>query len=110
MEFFPMFSSRWRSPDGIVHVFITETNPITINITIGKAGSSVAAWAYGLSELVNLVLQNHNIETVIERLQDITTGQSTFNTNGVQVRSTVEAVAFALREYQIQKQRTKNAR
>lgn len=107
IDSFPMVSSRWRSPDGNVTVFITETEPLTISITIGKAGTSVAAWAYGMSELLNLVFEHHPLDVVIDKLTNITTHQSSLNTNGVEVRSTIEAVAFALREYQIRKEREK---
>lgn len=98
-DIFPMYSFRWTTPDGTANIFVTETKPITISITIGKAGTSIAGWAYALSQLVNLALRNHSVDEVIDILTDITTHQSAYNSNGVQCRSTPEAVAFALTEY-----------
>ena len=98
-DVFPMYSFRWTTPDGTANIFVTETNPVTISITIGKAGTSIAGWAYALSQLVNLALQDHSIDEVIDVLTNITTHQSAYNSNGVQCRSTPEAVSFALIEY-----------
>jgi hypothetical protein len=94
-----MFAFRWSTPDGNATIFVTETNPISVSITIGKAGTSVAGWAYALAELVNLALKNSSIDEVIDILTNITTHQSAFNSNGMQCRSTPEAVSFALIEY-----------
>lgn len=92
--------STWKTPDGTVNVFILESTPIQIILSIGKAGTSIAAWAYALQEMVNLALDNHTIEEVTDILTDITTHTSTFNVSqGVQCRSTAEAVAFSLKEY-----------
>lgn len=103
-----MYAFRWSTPDGSATIFITETDPITISITIGKAGTSIAGWAYALSELVNLALKNSSIDEVIDILTNITTHQSAFNSNGVQCRSTPEAVSFALIEYRRIKAKEKN--
>lgn len=96
---FPMYSFRWTTPDGTANIFVTETNPVTISITIGKAGTSIAGWAYALSQFVNRSLRTDTLDEVIDILTDITTHQSAYNSNGVQCRSTPEAVAFALTEY-----------
>ena len=96
---FPMYSFRWTTPDGTANIFVTETNPVTISITIGKAGTSIAGWAYALSQFVNRSLRTDTLDEVIDILTDITTHQSSYNSNGVQCRSTPEAVAFALTEY-----------
>lgn len=107
-DFVSMYAFRWSTPDGSATIFITETDPITISITIGKAGTSIAGWAYALSELVNLALKNSSIDEVIDILTNITTHQSAFNSNGVQCRSTPEAVSFALIEYRRIKAKEKN--
>lgn len=96
---FPMYSFRWTTPDGTANIFVVETNPVTISITIGKAGTSIAGWAYALSQFVNRSLRTDTLDEVIDILTDITTHQSAYNSNGVQCRSTPEAVAFALTEY-----------
>jgi hypothetical protein len=94
------YSFRWTTPDGVATIFVIETEPLTISITIGKAGTSIAGWAYALSELTNLALTHHSIEEVINILQDITTHQSVTNiATGVECRSTPEAVGFSLSEY-----------
>lgn len=96
---FPLYSFRWTTPDGTANIFVIETNPLTISITIGKAGTSIAGWAYALSQFVNRSLRTDSLDEVIDILTDITTHQSAYNSNGVQCRSTPEAVAFALMEY-----------
>ena len=107
IESHPMYPFTYRTPDGTVHVFITETNPISIRITIGKAGSSVAAWADAVQSLTNALLQHKSVDDVEDLLRDIATGSSTYNTNGFLCRSTPEAVAFALMEYIQRKKKEK---
>ena len=94
----------------MVHTFITETDPITISVTIGKSGSSVAAWAHAISELLNIVIATTGIDTAISILENITTQHISLNDNGVQVRSTPEAIAFALIEYRRMKQKEERKR
>jgi hypothetical protein len=99
MQMFPMLAFRWTTPDGTANIFITETNPISISVTIGKAGTSLSSLVYALVYFINEALKHQELEEVIEFLQDITTSRAAFNTNGVQCRSTPEAIAFALTEF-----------
>ena len=99
MQMDPMVSFRWTTPDGVAFVFVTETTPIQINVVIGKSGTSLAALVYALCEFINAMLHYKTLDEVIDILQHITTSKSVFNTNGLQCRSTPEAIAFALIEY-----------
>lgn len=105
IESYPMYPYTHRTPDGTVHVFITETDPISIRITIGKAGSSVAAWADAVCGLTNELLRHMDVSEVMKIFDGITTGSSTYTSNGVLCRSTPEAVSFALLEYLQQKRK-----
>jgi hypothetical protein len=104
-EAFPMYSFSYRTPDGRVYVFVTETQPVSIRITIGKPGTSVAAWADALTGLVNELLHHRPVDEISSLLDGISSGSSAYNTNGSLCRSTPEAVSFALVEYLQQKRR-----
>ena len=97
-ELFPSFTFRWTTPDGVAYINVIESSPITIRINIGKSGTSVASWAYALAEMLNIVLQTHSVNQVIDILTGITTHQSSFS-RGVECRSAAEAVGFSLTEY-----------
>jgi hypothetical protein len=99
MKIDPMISFRWTTPDGKAIIFITETNPIEISVTIGKSGTSLAAMLYALCVFINETLKTKSIDDVIDILQNITTSRSVYNTSGIECRSTPEAIAFALLEY-----------
>lgn len=105
IESHAMYPYNYRTPDGMVYIFITETDPISIRITIGKAGTSVAAWAHALMELVNALLHHVSVQDVMLLLQEISTSNPTMNTNGYLCKSTPEAVAYAFTEYLQQKRR-----
>lgn len=93
-------SYNWSTPDGTVTIFVQKENPPQISIFIGKAGTSIAAWAFAVQELVNKLLQHVSMEEVILSLEGITTGSSMLNiSSGVECRSTAEAIAFSLLEF-----------
>lgn len=92
----------YTTPDGVTNIHVTEANPLFIQINIGKAGTSVASWAYALAELTNLALESHPLASIIDKLKDISTSQSVIK-DGVECRSTAEAVGFALTEYSMLK-------
>ena len=100
-----MYPYDYRTPDGRVYIFITETDPISIRVNIGRAGTSVAAWAHALMELVNTLLHHVSVQDVMLLLQEISTSNPTMNTNGYLCKSTPEAVAYAFTEYLQQKRR-----
>lgn len=105
-ESFPSYTYRWESPDGGVYTNVIETSPLSIIVTIGKAGTSVAGWAYALGEMVNVVLKYESLDTVIDILSGITTHQSVSNiARNLEVRSTAEAIAFSLIEYKRMKKK-----
>lgn len=91
------------TPDGKLYYtmcFDEEDNLVKVISTFGKAGSSVAAWAQGLDELVNLLLDKKTpINEIIERLSGITTEKSKKTTDGVRVGSGPEGMVVALMEF-----------
>jgi hypothetical protein len=94
----PNFSYRWRTPDGDVTIFIVDDIKPSIQIFIGKCGSTVAAWAYALAEMTTFALENRSLDEVIDKLSNISSDRVTFS-RGVQCKSTAEALAFSLLEY-----------
>ncbi len=94
---------RVKTPDGSLFVMILEDSngrPIGIHLSIGKGGSSVLAWSDAVARVCSLVLdRGGTIGEIIDELSSITTDR-TVNSNGVPIRSGVEGLAFALRQYQ----------
>jgi len=95
----PNYSFHWKTPDGVATIFIIESSPISINVFIGKSGTSLAAMIYALVEFINLSFRSSSIEDVISILSDITTQTSVLLVPGIECRSTPEAISFALTEY-----------
>lgn len=91
------------TPDGKLYytmLFDDKDNLVRVISTFGKAGSSVAAWAQGLDQLVNLLLEkNTPINDIIECLSGITTEKSKKTTEGVRVGSGPEGMVVALMEF-----------
>lgn len=92
------YTFRYKTPDGTAIIIITDEAHPTVQILIGKTGSSIAAWAAGFSGLLTYALESRPIEDVVTLLADITTDKVAFH-RGVECRSTPEAVSFALLEY-----------
>ena len=71
------YNFRIRTPDGTMYVIITEHpdgSPERIDVSAGKAGNSLAAWAAGICGLVNRLLElNEDITSIIQILSNITT-------------------------------------
>lgn len=92
------WSFRWKTPDGACTIFVSDESTPHIQIFIGKAGSTISAWAWALAEMTNFALSSQTLEAVIEKLSDISSDRSVFS-NNVHCRSTAEALAFSLIEY-----------
>lgn len=100
----PNMSFRWKTPDGDTTIFVMDTDPISIQVFIGKAGSRTSAWAHALARMITFALQSNSIDSVIQELSEITSDHATF-VNNVQCRSTAEAISFALTEYKRQRRK-----
>lgn len=100
---YPARSYRIKTPDGMAIIQIAHTpedpaNILHIEINIGKAGSSVAAWSNGFAKLLVLALEGHPLDTVIDTIVDISTDRMTY-TDGIVCRSAIEGVAIAMQHY-----------
>jgi hypothetical protein len=93
------YSFRVPSPDGPATVIISEmpSGP-HIQIFIGKAGTSVAAWSDALAAMTTFALQSTSLDEVINALADITTDRIAFR-GDTYSRSGPEALVIALRTY-----------
>ncbi len=90
------------SPDGDATIVISEHadgSIYRVDITIGKAGSSVAAWCNGFSRMLTFALnQGVSLDSVISELTDIASDRYQF-ADGIPIRSGPEAIAFAFKKY-----------
>ena len=87
------------TPDGDANIIIVECEGkiIRVDIMIGKAGSSVAAWCNAFSRMLTFaLLHGLPFDTVIEELTDIATDRYQYK-DGIPIRSGPEAIAIALR-------------
>lgn len=102
-DVFKSVSFRVRTPDGTMNVIVMEDdngNPFEIQAFIGKAGSSLAAWAAATCAMVSVALRNKvPLQTIINELADITSdGTARIGATG-NCRSGPEGVYSALIQY-----------
>ncbi len=93
--------SRVRTPDGTIFVNVVEKEgePDSVFLTIGKAGGAVAAWAYALSSIITVALQNGvPLEKILTELSSITSS-GTPRMLGTPIRSGPEGVYVGLMHY-----------
>lgn len=108
-DVFEGFTFRVATPDGTLFVTVMEDKnkrPCGIHLHLGKSGGSATAWAQTLARTMNLALDNGaGINDLIEQTSQQTTDKSSPNERGVQIRSGVEGVAYALMQYRSEKYR-----
>jgi hypothetical protein len=102
-DVFKSTSFRVRTPDGTMNIIImegTDGQPFEVQPFIGKAGSSLAAWAAATCAMVSVALRNKiPLQTIINELADITSdGTARIGASGV-CRSGPEGVYSALIQY-----------
>lgn len=86
------------TPDGPMFFTILENDnkPVSVDIVMGKAGSSIQAWSQALSHVITLALRSGiDILTIAEDISGITSDKTTFN-SGRTVRSVPDAIAQAI--------------
>lgn len=101
-EVLPSVTIRVKTPDGTMFVNISERNhiPYRIDITIGKAGSAIQAWAAAASALLTLAVRSGlNLHILIEELSNITADKITSGLDGRLIRSGPEGIVSALTIY-----------
>jgi hypothetical protein len=93
---------RAKTPDGTLYLLVMENKDKSIagfKITIGKAGTPLAAWASSLAEMMNLALsKGATYEDIISILSGITSHRSVRTANS-ECRSGPEGVWQALIKY-----------
>lgn len=93
-------SYQMNTPDGTMYVFVMFDNagkPVGIQLSLGKAGSAVAAWANALSRVCSLALDHGaHITEIIQELSLQTTDRARINRGNISIRSGPEGVAVAL--------------
>lgn len=101
-------------PDGTMYVIIDEDDetgkPYRLDVQVSKAGSSLAAWAKGLSECISLLWQT-GVDTnkIIEMLSNISSGMPYRTTpDGIKIYSGPQAIQVALSKYLQWKKENKN--
>jgi hypothetical protein len=98
----PTVTVRVVTPDGVMFVHIMEYAnglPYKLDLSIGKAGSSVQAWAQALSRVISLALvMGVPITSIAECVSAITTDRLSFNGNRA-VRSSPDGIAQAIIQY-----------
>lgn len=97
------YSFKYTTPDGIATIFIVEKSERVIDrieYFIGKAGSSVGAWAFALVEFINFTIkQGISLNDIIITISNITSSRSVRSISGIDCRSGPEAIFLALMKY-----------
>ena len=115
-DVFNSINIRVESPDGTMFITVLENEgnlPFKILVHIGKAGTSLSAWADALAEFVSEALPRIGVNSVIAMLLNIRSDRVAFIkdtwTRGddgvIVVRSGPEAIAYALIKYRTEKHR-----
>lgn len=105
-EAFSSWTFKEDTPDGTAYITIIEEVPgviLQINMSIGKAGSSLNSWCTAVAKLCTIFLnQGGTISDLIDVLFDIISSSSNRLRAGPDEpinRSGAEAMASALRKY-----------
>lgn len=103
-------TTKVRTPDGAMFVIVLDNDdgkPVGIHINIGKAGSSLSAWANATAALVTKMLDSGiGINEIIEELSELTTDKVTLSGDAnVPVRSGPDGLCYALMVYRKEKYR-----
>lgn len=97
------FTYQIHTPDGLMFVNLMEDNNgklCAIDIKIGKAGTSLRAWAHCFGRLITMSLEHGaSINEIVEELSSQTSDRQQTYTNGIRVRSGPEGVYNALMMY-----------
>lgn len=114
-DVFNSINIRVESPDGTMFITVMENEgkmPFKILVNIGKAGTSLSAWATALADFVSEALPRIGVNAVVALLLNIRSDRVSFirdtwsNSEGViTVRSGPEALAYALIKYRTEKHR-----
>jgi hypothetical protein len=113
-DVFNSINVRVESPDGTMFVTVMENEgalPFKVLVNIGKAGTSLAAWANALADFVSESIPRLGVNGVVAMLLNIRSDKVSFTPDTwtrdgiVTVRSGPEAIAYALIKYRTEKHR-----
>lgn len=97
------FTYQIHTPDGLMFVNLMENQEgklCAIDIKIGKAGTSLRAWAHTFGRLATMAIEHGaSINEIVEELSSQTSDRQQTFTNGVRVRSGPEGIYNALMMY-----------
>lgn len=98
-------------PDGGMRIIVDEIDnddhtPVAIHIFIGKAGTSIRAWSSAIEHLITAMLSSgtFDISSIAALLGNLTSDKWITLTNGSVVKSSPQAIAFALYKYNAYRQ------
>ncbi len=95
----PSYTVRVETPDGTEFVTIAEDEkgkPVHVSVTIGKAGTNVAAWAEALSRLLTIALRRGiEFHRLLEEISNITSGNLRIMARGTICKSGPEGVLLS---------------
>jgi len=98
---------RIVTPDGTLFVHIADDKNGKLKqvmLNMGKAGTSVSAWAYALTEMMNLAIDcGATLEDLLKILSGITSGSGARLGIGGKCTSGPEGVWMALLQYRREK-------
>lgn len=109
-EVYNTITGKVRTPDGTMFVIVLEDKegkPCGIHINIGKAGSSLNAWANATAALVTRMLgAGIGLNDVIKELSEMTSDKTVLTgENHVPIRSGPDGLCYALMMYRKEKYR-----
>lgn len=106
---FPSVTFQVETPEGTLFVNIIsqeEDKPIAIDLHIGKAGSTLQAWARSVSRLLTIALEyGVTIEDLITELSSQKTDKAKRSGDNVNITSGPEGIYYALLQYRRDKHR-----
>lgn len=103
---FKSMSYHVRTPEGMMYVIVMheDMKPVGIQVNIGKAGTTLAAWANAMSRVISLAFDHGaSIPEIVQELSLQSSDRVSFNSNNVRIRSGPEGLAFALLRFQEEK-------
>ena len=103
-EIYDTLTFRIRTPDGTMFVIVLSDDngkPVGIHINIGKAGTSLSAWAGATAALVTCLFgAGVGINDIIKELSELTSERFVHSGDeDVTVRSGPDGLCYALMKY-----------
>lgn len=103
-EVYETLTFRVRTPDGTMFVIVLEDDngkPAGVHINIGKAGTSVSAWANATAILITRLFEaGVGVNEIIKELSELTSEKMVLSGDErVPIRSGPDGLSYALMSY-----------